>query len=388
MYIFIMLAVLSLVLLFPAPAQGRAVNKPQTSEAIERQADLARSRQHMTEAIALYRKALRQRPTWVDGWWWLGSLLYEQDRFQEAKTAFAEFIKTSPDPGVGFAFLALCEYETHDDEQSLNHFETWTKRGTPGPRELVEVANFHRALLITREGEFNKALFLLEDILSTKLEEFPALTEAMGIASLRMANLPEDYAPEKRELVWLAGKAAVRFSQEDFWGSDEYMRRLLLRYGGEPNVHYLCGNLLGLRRKYAEAAGEYRQELQRFPGHVSAMIELALVQIQNGNLSEAHALANQAAELEPKNSRAVYALGKSFLATDQFAESARELEIAKRLSPESASVRYALASAYKGLGRKTEAKREADAFLSLQYARVHRKEQAESPASPRVEDPK
>jgi len=370
--------VLPLILLFSTLTQGPAVSQPKAFETIVNQAEAARSSDRVNEAIALYGKAVRQRPSWSEGWWWLGSLLYEQDRFSEAQVAFRRFVATAPKGGPGYAFLALCEYETHEYALALQHFQAWTKEGAPGTRELVDVANFHRALLLTREGQFNRALFILEDILSSKVDESPALTEAMGLASLRMANLPEDYPPEKRELVWLAGKAAVYSSQEFSSKSEEYMRRLALQYGGEPNVHYLCGNLLAFRREYPKAAEEYKRELQISPQHVPAMIELALVQIQNLQTSEALALAQRAAALEPKNPRAVYALGKSLLAVERFGESAHELELAKQLAPESASVRSALAEAYRGLGRKADAKREAAAFLSLEYARERHREQAES----------
>ena len=378
MYIFSMLVVLPLILLFSTLTQGPAVSQPKAFETIVNQAEAARSSDRVNEAIALYGKAVRQRPSWSEGWWWLGSLLYEQDRFSEAQVAFRRFVARAPKGGPGYAFLALCEYETHEYALALQHFQAWTKEGAPGTRELVDVANFHRALLLTREGQFNRALFILEDILSSKVDESPALTEAMGLASLRMANLPEDYPPEKRELVWLAGKAAVYSSQEFSSKSEEYMRRLALQYGGEPNVHYLCGNLLAFRREYPKAAEEYKRELQISPQHVPAMIELALVQIQNLQTSEALALAQRAAALEPKNPRAVYALGKSLLAVERFGESAHELELAKQLAPESASVRSALAEVYRGLGRKADAKREAAAFLSLEYARERHREQAES----------
>jgi len=387
-YILTMRAVLPLVLLFSPLAQNPVPGQSKAFEDIVSQAEAARSTDRMNEAIDLYGKALRQRPSWSEGWWWLGSLLYEQDRFSEAQEAFRHFVATAPKRGPGYAFLALCEYETHEYALALQHFQTWTKEGAPGTRDLVDVANFHRALLLTRDGQFTKALFLLEDILSTKTDESPALTEAMGLASLRMANLPEDYPPEKRELVWLAGKAAAYSSLEYSAKSEEYMHRLALQYGGEPNVHYLCGNLLAFRRKYPEAAEEYQRELQISPQHVPAMIELALVQVQNLQTTEALALAKRAAALEPKNPRAVYALGKSLLAADRFGESAHELELAKQLAPESASVRSALAGAYRGLGRKEDAKREAAAFLSLEYARVHHREQAESLVLGPTENPR
>src|SRR5208337_2031783 len=109
------------------------------------------------------------------------------------------FVATAPKPGPGYAFLALCEYETHDYVSSLNHFRAWAKAGSPGNDALIDVAGFHWALLLTRGGQFTESLYLLS-AKARKLGDTPALAEAMGLASLRVANLPEDYPSQKREL--------------------------------------------------------------------------------------------------------------------------------------------------------------------------------------------
>ena len=119
--------------------------------------------------------------------------------------------------------------------------------------DLTEVAAFHWALLLTRQGRFAQALYVLADRAQRKGES-PLLVEAMGLASLRMPNLPEDYSPEFRERVWLAGKAAFYVSLHDFARGQEYSRRLLAEYGQQPEVHYLQGTLLKFQLEPAKAA--------------------------------------------------------------------------------------------------------------------------------------
>jgi tetratricopeptide (TPR) repeat protein len=318
----------------------------------------------MNDAIALYSEGVRLRPAWSDGWWSLGSLLYDQDRFPDAKAAFKRFVAIAPKPGPAYAFLALCEFETHDYDHSLQHLQEWARHGSPGTDELLDVAGYHWALLLTRQRKFTQALYLLT-AKAKKLGATPLLTEAMGLASLQMANLPEDYVSDKRELVWLAGKAALYASLDDPKRAEECAGRLLFRYGGEPNVHYFRGTLYGFQKEQDAAAEEYRKELQISPQHAPAMLELALIQIDDSRASEAVPLAKRAVALDPENPRAHYVMGRALFDTGQFQESVHELEIAKRLAPEYGPIRFTLANAYKRLGRIQEAERETAAFLSL-----------------------
>jgi tetratricopeptide (TPR) repeat protein len=361
-----MLAV-TFLLLFLCLANTSPAAPPQTRESfqqIARQADQARTADRLNDAIALYSRGVHEQPTWREGWWWLGSLLYDQDRFPEAQAAFARFVKLAPQPGPAYAFLALCEYENREYDQALRHFQDWSKHGSPGTDALLDVAGYHWALLLTRKGQFPQALYLLA-AKAKKRGPTPVLTEAMGLPSLRMASLPEKYSPDKRELVWLAGEAALCSTIDKTERADEFARRLELRYGSTPNVHYFLGTLRGFENKLPEAVEQYRKELQISPQHVPAMIELALVYIRNFQPAEALPVAQKAVALEPENARAHYALGKSLLDTDHFQECVGELEAAKQLAPRSAVIRSALSSAYRHVGRMDDAKREAAAFLSL-----------------------
>jgi len=361
-----MVAVLRFLLaVFLATSYQATPHAQESFEQIAKKAQEARTSDHLSDAIALYAQAVRLRPSWTAGWWSLGSLLYDQDRFSEAQDAFAHFVKLSSRPGPGYAFLALCEYENRDYGGALEHFQVWSKYGSPGNDALLDVAGFHWALLLTREGRFNEALYLLA-AKAQKLGGTSAIVEAMGLASLRMKNLPENYPVERREEVWLTGKSAFYSTAREPRRASEYADKLLAHYSSEPNVHYFRGTLLEFQKEYAAAEKEFEQELSLNPQNDAAMVELSLVKIEDFQAPEAKPLAQRAVALEPRNARAHYALGRAMLETRSLPEGASELEVARQLAPESSVIRFSLAKAYEALGRKSDAQQEYAVFRKLE----------------------
>lgn len=339
---------------------------PASFEQISKQAEAAQKADHLPDAIRLYQQGLRLKPTWTAGWWSLGSIFYDQDRYPEAQHAFHRFVALSPKPGPGYAFLALCEYEARDYERALQHFRMWGSKGWAGTSQLIDVGVFHFALLLTREGQFVPALYLLAGE-AQRSHRAPALIEAIGLASLRMKNVPEDYPPEQREAVWLAGKSAFYASvpPTDFQQADDYAHRLATHYNQTPNVHYFLGTLRRFESNDAEAAKEFERELQIAPKHAASMIELARLAKDQNELDKGLSLAKTAAELEPDDPEVHQVYGELLLQKGSFEASVRELESAKKLAPDSAKVRFQLAAAYRKLKRPQDAQRETTAFNLL-----------------------
>jgi tetratricopeptide (TPR) repeat protein len=342
-----------------APVPGRF-------EAIARQAELARSQDRVPAAIRLYREGTHLRPSWTGGWWGLGSLLYDQDRFSEAAIAFQRLLTTTARGGPAHAFLGLCEYETGQYDEALGQFRAWAQAGWPGTPQLRDVAVFHFALLLTRDGRFVESLYLLAT-LAPRLGDNPELSEAMGLASLRLRHLPEDYPPERREGVWLAGKAALYAAQSpaDFQRAQEFAVRLEARYPGQPEVHFFRATLYGFEGKKLDAEREYREELKISPSHAPALVALAAINLEKAEAAEAEKLARQATAADPKSAEAHHLLGRVLLANGDLHASASELETAKRLAPDNPGVRSHLAMVYTRLGRRQAAKAESAAFLAL-----------------------
>ena len=74
----------------------------------------------MPEAIQLYDRATKLRPNWSEGWWHLGTLLFDAQRFSEASNAFRHFLTSErKQPGPGFAMLGLSEFELKHYENAL-----------------------------------------------------------------------------------------------------------------------------------------------------------------------------------------------------------------------------------------------------------------------------
>ena len=343
-----------------------ATTVPVRFETIASNAEAARVQDRVPDAIRLYREGTRLRSSWTDGWWYLGSLLYDQDRFSEATVAFQHLLASSVHRGPAHAFLGLCEYETGNYDAALAQFRAWADAGWSGTPELRNVAVFHFALLLTRDGKFVESLYLMAT-LAQILGDSPELSQAMGLASLRMRHLPENYPPEQRERIWLAGKAALYAAQShaDFERADEFAARLESRYPSQPEVHSFRATLYGFEGKEEEAEREYREELKISPNHVPSLVGLATIDLEKGEVAEAGNLARQAADADPKNAEAHHLLGRVLLAQGDVRASASELETAKRLAPGSPGVRSHLAMVYTKLGRTKEAKAESAAFLVL-----------------------
>ncbi len=366
MYSCFMQPVFSLLVLFLILNPALSAVPSKSFEQLSKEADAARQAERLNDAITLYRAGVQLRPGWGEGWWALGSLLYDQDRFPEAETAFRRFVSVTPAPGPGYAFLGLCEYETQEYDRALRQFRLWARNGWSGSTQLIDVSVFHFALLLTREGRFVEALYLLSTEAS-KVDNTSAISEAMGLASLRMRSLPKDYPPERRELVWLAGQAAfyAADAQHDFARADEYAARMESRYNETADVHYFRGTLFTFENKSNEAEREFREELRVSPTHVPAMLGLVKIDLDGNHLTEAASLARGATEIEPNNPEAHHLWGRVLMATGKFQESAQELRRAKQLAPDGAMIRSHLAMVYSRLGRTQEAKAEADAFLTL-----------------------
>ena len=339
---------------------------PARFEAIAHQAEVARSENRVQDAIRLYRQGTLLRTSWTEGWWYLGTLLYDQDRFPEANSAFQHLLASTAHGGPAHAFLGLCQYETGNYDDSLKQFRVWADAGWPGTPQLRDVAVFHFALLLTRDGKFVESLYLLATVAS-RLGDNPELAEAMGLASLRIRGLPENYRPDQRERVWLAGKAALYAAQSpaDFQRAEEFATRLESRYPTQPEVHFFRATLYGFEGKKEQAESEYRKELEVSPNHVPSLVGLGAIDLEKAEVGEAGKLARQAVDADPKDAEAHHLLGRVLLELGDLHASATELETAKRLAPDSPGVRSHLAMVYSKVGRKHEAQAELAAFLAL-----------------------
>jgi len=337
---------------------------PPDIASILKQAAKAQAAGHTGEAARLYTQGVEAHPRWAEGWWSLAALLFDQQRFPEAETALQRFVGLVPNPWTAYALLGLCEYETRDYGAAEKHLAEWAAKKPPTSKELMADAFFHWALLLTRDRRFEPALVLLKS--QARLgNRGPAMVEAMGLASLRIASVPEEYPPAEREPVWMAGRAKLETAFRQFDEAAANAKLLLLHYGAHPNVHYFIGLVLLEVQDNAGAAKEFERELEISPRHVPAMLQLALYDAEGGEAEKGLPLARRAVQLAPNDFTAHAGLGKVLLAAGRANDSIQELEIARRLAPDNPFVHWTLSQAYAAAGRHDDAARERAAFAKL-----------------------
>ena len=103
--------ILLLVVLLLLGETQKGAGAPDRFAEVSKQAAQAREQERLDEAERLYREAVRLRPAWREGWWYLGTMLYDQDRYEEARAALRRFTTLDAKVAGGWAFLGLCEFE-------------------------------------------------------------------------------------------------------------------------------------------------------------------------------------------------------------------------------------------------------------------------------------
>jgi tetratricopeptide (TPR) repeat protein len=344
-------------MLAQAPAAG-----PSFAE-LSRKADAARDANRLDEAATLYRKALKLKPDWADGWWAAGSIAYDQDKFAECAPAFRRLAALNPDSAAAWTMAGLCEYRLRQFDTALSSLERVEQLGFQENTELSRSARLHLAILLTRAGAFERAITLLTEL--TRIDKkTPDIVMIAGIAGLRKAWLPSQVPEGDRDKVIKLGDAMGAAMEQDNKVANEKFEVALQDYPSDANIHFLYGSFVRLQ-DLNHGIEEIKKAIELDPAHVPALVGLAMIYLKNGEPETARGYAERAVKAAPNDFASHIALGRAMLDLDDAAGAARELEIATRLAPGSPDAHFSLASAYSRLGRKEDAEREQEQFKRL-----------------------
>jgi len=330
---------------------------------LESRAAAARDADDIPGALSLYRQAVQEKPGWLEGWWFLGLLAYQSGQFADGRQAFTEFTKLDAKAPAGWVFLGLCEYETGDYSGALDHLERGFASGSRMEPEVEQVARFHRALLLTRAGAFDRARDELKPFVERGIHD-PVLIAGIGLNALEMLALPQDVPAGQRDLVEMAGKTACAWIAGDTRQTEAGFRSLLGAYPSAPGVHYLYATYLLVSRPEA-MNGELQRELEVNPGNARARAVMALRLRLAGDADDAVLLARKAAEDSPGLGLAQYAYGVVLTETGALSDAIVHLQAAVRIDPDNLGYHTALATAYSEAGRYADTYRERQASIKL-----------------------
>lgn len=345
-------------------AQTSAPHGASSFERLAKEAQTARDANHIDEAIALYKKGVALKPSWDEGWWFLGTLFYDQDDYPHGRDAFRHVTQLKSDAAVPWAMLGLCEFQTREYRESYEHLRRSLALGIESDQNISDVVHYHYALLLTREAQYEDAMKSLALFAQRGLNQ-PDYIEAEGLAALRKPLLPLELPPAERELVMDVGRALYDASALKTAQAAAEFKSLVEKYPKEPNIHYLYGSFL-LFSDVNTGLAELKKELDLNPNHLPALVTLASEYLRVQDFKAALPYAEKAVDVDPRSFPAHTVLGRVLSEGDiDPARGVKQLEIARQLEPASPQVRMALASAYAKSGRKDDAAKERQEFLKL-----------------------
>jgi tetratricopeptide (TPR) repeat protein len=334
----------------------------------------AREANRLEEALAWYRKALAMRPQWNEGRWYAATLLYELDRYADARDAFTEVLRRQPDHAGALGLKGLCEFELRRYDRALADLLEAGRMGVSRSPGIATVVRYHAAILLTRFGDFEVANQMLTEFVAEGTDT-PQVIEAFGLNVLRMPMLPAEVPPDARDRVALAGRGGYALAARDLPTARIALDELVTRYPKTPHAHYARGVLL-LSEDADRALEDFRRELEISPSHVPARLQIAFEFIKRGEPARARTAAEEALKLAPGHFATRLAMGQLLLDMNDIDGAIPELERAASLAPGSPQTYFLLARAYARAGRTADAERARTEFTRLdQLVRALRKGQ-------------
>lgn len=340
-----------------------SASSPPGFESVRASADAARDRGDRAAALQLYTRAVELQPGWPDGWWFIGTMEYSEDRYQQAAEALAHFISLTPHAAPALALRGLCEFETGQYGQSLADLQSGIAGGALNQPRNAQIILYHEALVLTRLGRFEEALGKYTAFVKQGADS-PELALSVGLAGLRMPLLPANIEPTQSELIAATGRASIAQMTGDAVGSQQQFEALFTQYPTQQNLHYLHGYLL-FPTDPDSAVAEFEQEVKLSPESAIAHAMSAWALGFQGDYTRALGDAQKAAEEDPSLTLGQLVYGRSLIETGSVANGIPHIESVIAREPGNLEAHMTLAKAYSKSGRPGDARRERLLCLSL-----------------------
>jgi tetratricopeptide (TPR) repeat protein len=355
---------------------GPADTMSESFEELAARAQAAMEADRVPEAIRLYIRGTTLRPSWAEGWWHLGTLLFDAGHFRDARDAFAQFVTIERNqPGPGFGMLGLSEFHLKHYAMALSALERGVHLGLGSNPDFTRSVLYHDAILnaLLRKPEI--ALQRLTLIANQTAAAHPEasrdsvlsdmeLLDAFGTAALRLAKLPSEVPVSAAPLVRKVGHAQALVALQDRVAAEAEFKESVAIFGSEPGVHYAYGVFL-LKEHPPLAIDEFHREIEISPSHDGARIQLALEFLRTADYEQGLKYAREAVALAPENFVTHVACGRLWLALEKPERAVQELRMAVKLAPGSPDAHFALSQALSQAGQQAQSARERAEFQRL-----------------------
>ena len=296
-----------------AHAQTRAPG-PSNFATLSAKADAARDAGRLDDAASLYRQALAVDPTWQDGWWSLGTILYDQDSYPPAARAFRRLLAYDPKNGTAHLMLALCDYQLDRNDSALQHLATAKRLGVKSDQQLVRVLHYRRSDAPASQRPLRRRARRAEGPRGGRRRERRAgcgawtgrpVDSAEGCAGRRRAGAADRVARGSGRAPQAGATVgdAARATMGDF---------LAKEFPAFPNIHYAFGRFLLAVEDTDAAIQQFKEEIENNSRHVRARMQIAAMYYRVDSAAGIP-FAQEVVKLEPDYPFGHYLLGLLYL---------------------------------------------------------------------------
>ena len=311
-------------------------------------------------------------PKWAEGWWSLGTLLYDGDRYAEAELAFEKVVALDPKQGTARAMLGLSEFELGQSERALKDIAASKNLGVLEDQQLRDVVTYHEAILLQRAGRFEAAKEALSSLCRNGVRS-NELAGVFGMVALRMREVaPPEAGTQAGQVVQHVGRAACLTGAKEYDAAKSEFDTVIAGAPHFPLVHYAYGCSLIDADNVAGAVKEFQSEIEEQPKSVLPRLRIAAAEYKVDSATGLK-YVEEVVQLDPQLSLGHYLFGLLLLDTGAYEKAVPELETARKAFPHEGRIDLALATAYAHVGRPQDAARARAEFA--------RKKQTERAAS-------
>ena len=332
-------------------------------EDLSARAAAARDQQNLPVAIQLYTQAVRLKPDWQEGWWYLGVLQYGANQFPGAIDAFTHLLELAPTAVPAMALRGLCEFETAAYDDSLRDLEQAVAHGALNEPHNEEIIRSHLAQLLARAGRFQDAIEQYRVFAEHHLD-VADLKINIGLAGMRVPAFAQELSSQDRDLYQAAGSAGYIFLSGDNEQADVAFGQLFARFPTKSYLHYFYGFLL-FPKDPGLAIDQFHDELAVDPTNETANALLAFTLVIAGRFNEALEPAQRAYAKSPDTEISQLALGRSLAETGDTTRGKELLSQVIARDPRNLDAHLGMRSIYSRSGNREEAERERKVCLDL-----------------------
>lgn len=361
---------LTLFLLSAAPVLSLCQATPSKQDEINLHSRLAQ--QYIQErrpdlAIPELQKLVALSPDNVDARSNLGVLLFFRGDYKSAVPQFRAALTLQPGLSKTQALLGLAEEHTFDLVDARKDLEASFPAIQDG-KFKVEVG-LDLVSLYTGASDLDQAAEVVAQLNKVSPDDpevlyasYRVYGDLSGASMLRLSVA----APDSAQMHQVLAHEELREGNTN--AAIAQFRKAIAIDSRLPGIHFELAELLNTSQNPVvkkEAEEEYRAALAMDPGDEVALLRLADIAVQKGDVQEAYREYSQAVAMRPADSDAKLGLAKILIEMNQPDKAQTLLEQTVQLDPTDATAHYRLATFYRKEGRMDDAKRQLELYQGL-----------------------